>query len=246
MLGPMLRAAAGNGGVSVLDPAHPDLALMVTMDGILGSALVDQSGNLSDGTIYGATVVAGLNGDALSYDGNDYVAFQADSQSQLAFIHQTGVFHIASWISVTNPNSNTNQSVMGSSVSTVDKGFWFGVEDRSANGWDKTLRMAIHKGVSGNAVVDFVGANSVYPEDGGYHLVEVWGDGSTCYLSVDLATIGSSTFSAFGAGDSTRALNLGRVNHSTPFSYMTGKEDFSAIYTRPLTTAERTQIFNGV
>jgi len=44
-----------------------------TFDNIQGTTAYDDSGNNNNGIIYGATAVAGVMGQALSFDGNDYV-----------------------------------------------------------------------------------------------------------------------------------------------------------------------------
>lgn len=65
----------GNGSVvpsAILDPSHPDLVAMYTMDNISGSTLVNENGNTSyDGTITGAVAEAGKIGDALSFNNDD-------------------------------------------------------------------------------------------------------------------------------------------------------------------------------
>ncbi len=243
MLGPMLRAAAG-GGISIINPDHPALRLLVTMDGIIGSDLTDQSGHVSDGTITGATVVSGAIGDALSYDGSDYVEFQSDSKAALSFIHTTGVFHIATWVNITTPNSGTTQGFFGSAGPAVYKGFWFGCDDKSGN--NKVLRLVINKGVSGSDVVDMVSANSAVPDDSDWHLFEAWGDGDDAYISIDGTTVKTASLSAGGSGDMTYPIVFGGVNGASKSRLLTGKQDFTAFYNRPLTEAERAEIYNLV
>ncbi len=246
MLATMLRAAAGGDSeaVSVVSPAHPNLRLLATMNGITGAALIDQSGHISEGVITGAAVVSGEIGDALSYDGTDYVEFQSDSKSALAFIHKTGVFHIATWVNIATPNSGNTQGFFGSAGPSAYKGFWFGCDDSSGN--NKVLRLVINKGVNGSDVVDMVSANSAVPDDGGWHLFEAWGDGDNAYISIDGETVKTASLSAVGSGDMTYPVVFGGVNGANKTRLLTGRQDFTAFYNRPLAEAERAEIYNLV
>lgn len=222
--------------VAITDPAHADLALMCTMDGILGSALVDQSGNFADGTIYGAAVEAGIVGNCLAYDGNDYVDFGTDTRAGLAFIHNTLAFHIATWARTTRQNDGIVQSLIANTASSGEKGFWIGLEDRS-NVANRALRFTIW---SGGSAQDFSVPN-VIPEDGAFHLYEAFGDGENITIAVDGNDVGTYQASPV-TGDATRNLNFGRYNYSNPGGYVYGAQDISRIYTRPLTAAERLEI----
>nr|WP_067286363.1 hypothetical protein [Marinobacterium profundum] len=229
--------------VSILDPAHPDLALMATMDGISDSSLVDQSGTLAAGTISGATTAAGLQGDALIYDGNDYVAFQSDSEAALAFVHTTGMFHIATWVKFNNSNGGTLQAMLGNTpVSTADKGFGLLADDRSASGANRALLFAIVKGTSGVAVAS-LSINNAIPDDTDYHLYELSGDGAAVTAFVDgQQLVGSAPIGALGSGNTTRPLSFGRVSHASATYNMAGGQDVTRFWRRPLTESERAQV----
>lgn len=93
MLSAMLRAVVGNseaGGIPT------DYITLYTMDNIIGSTLVDETGN-HNGTITGATAVTGHMGNALSFDGaGDYV--------QCGSAGQSTSFSLSLWIETTAEN----------------------------------------------------------------------------------------------------------------------------------------------
>lgn len=227
---------------SILDAGHPAVALMLTMDDLSGGVLVDQSGNLEDGTIHGVTAVAGIRNGAAYYNGSSYISFQDDTKSKLAFIHQTAVFHIATWVNFSNVNNGALNPILSSSLGSTTKGFSFFADDRSTYSYNKVLRLIITKGEHGNPVVDYKAPNNTVPDDGSYHLFEAWGDGSNIVLAVDGVTVGSSGVSSGGSGEMDNNLFLGAVAADTPSTFFAGKQDFTTIYRRPLTASERLEI----
>lgn len=104
-IAPSEPPSAGGG---ILGFAHPDLITAHTMDSISGTTLVDESPNGNDGVITGATPVAGLLDNALSFNGtSDSVGLVApDTDDSMVF---------SIWVYFQKNATGTTQVVIGQS-----------------------------------------------------------------------------------------------------------------------------------
>ncbi|MCR9143968.1 MAG: DUF2341 domain-containing protein [bacterium] len=96
------QATALSNRANVFEREVPNVVAGYSIDEVVGNTLPDLSGNGYDGTIDGATPVAGRAGQALSFDGdNDFVSLPAFGGSQATL----NDFTIGLWVNLADHNS---------------------------------------------------------------------------------------------------------------------------------------------
>ena len=150
----------------------------------------DVSGSNLHGVVSGALPTADRNGNpgaAFLFNGiNDHISLPG-TQDNLAFVQNTGVFTIAAFIKVNDLNARN--CIMGTAITSLNKGFLFWYENRDAN--KRKLTFARYKGTQG--VFDAAYGNYGTINDTNWHHVAVVGNGTSIKFYVDGIQDGPST-----------------------------------------------------
>jgi hypothetical protein len=194
----------------------------------------DKSGNANNGTLTnGPTFNTGSLG-SIVFDGVDDYVNNVGDISTFSFIQNTGIFTLSTWIKPAV--LNRTHYFLGNTPTSIEKGFFHGLT--SSN----NLRFTIMRG-NGSAVFDITTTTFLSTTD--WVNITIVGNGSTVtvYKNGSLFQT-SSGMSGFPTGDSSRTLNLGRINNY-PTETFQGNISTSQIYNRALSTSEVQQNFNA-
>ena len=213
----------------------PDLISDFSLNENSGTQIADTIGGFA-GTMYGATWTAGVDGSALNFDGNDYVA--------LDMFYQNGdslpVFTVSVWYKTTVSGGayNTNWALLD-----FDRSDWFDVYVRGDNG-----RLAFSGDDSGGVSGIFDIYADTDSNDGAWHhgvvvydsvndFVKFYLDGQPdgVHTYADVGPISASTtrYGFLGDGSEATSFNGSRNNR-----YYEGAIDELQIYYRAFTDAE--------
>jgi len=230
MLGPMLRAAAGNAGGGI-----PTAGLIAhyTMDSISGSTLTDDVGNY-DGTIYGATQVPGKIGNALSFDGNDYVSTSGFSGPVNA---------ISFWVYSDSPRTSASSAeIVLDFDDTDDDQAQITLGASTSHATDETLLLGDGSGGAGfgrTYIKDTIPAgwsHIVINWNGSQYDIFVNGSQKTTYAGSDsghcgrfYGNIDKLTLGRWGSGTYNRFLN-GALDSMRFYSVSLSDSDIAALY----------------
>lgn len=177
------------------------------------------------------TSVAGLVGNAVS--------FVAASSQFLSHVNNAslqiggGSFSVQAWI---NPTSVTGQGTIASKSDGgfANKEWWLGTNFTTSNVWSWNL----YDTTSGNQLCN----STVTAVTGSWtHLVITW-DGTTQKIYVNNASPGTNVPALPGL-NTTSSFMIGKNGDSGAF--FDGLEDQFGIWSRALTSAEVTQLYNG-
>ena len=222
MLHAMLRAAAGRDRIPT-----DGLIAHYTMDNVIGSTLIDETGNY-DGTITGAT----QTGEYLSFDGvNDKVVM---SGTVTPFGALTGLSVSFDWYWPSSASFDTFGSIIGN-LKTSD----------SSNDYDG---FAIQTLTAGEVRWFGFGSDSadvnsyIITQDQWVKIVAIW-DGTGLYFVRDNSW-SSRTALAVNDMTTTEELTFGKLPYSSLYS--PGRLKNVRVYDRALSAAEVTAIYNGV
>lgn len=165
--------------------------------GTIGAGV--HTGSPSTATASGAT--------GMSYNGaSQYTTI--GSASSMAFIHQTWTFGVSVWFRWDGPSAGTAlEAILGSTITTNDKGFYVAVEDRSGSGGPLALRAALHRGQTSVATVLLSSSSALTV--GQLHHVLLTGNGSTVRLYLDGSQVASDTPIATATGNASNATRIG-------------------------------------
>lgn len=202
-----------------------------------GTVWNDLSGNGNDGTLVNGPTFANTNGGSLVFDGvNDYVT-NIGTLSTFSFIQNTGIFTICAWVRLIDLSAPSY--FLGNNDGTTSyKGFYFGYQGNGGVLW-----LSITYGVGGQTTLDLQRTNFFLNNN--WTFVTAVGNGTTCQFYRNGQTFSTSrTFGAFSTGDSTRTLDLGRINNYNS-SYWEGNISQTQIYNRALSPQEITQNYNS-
>lgn len=225
MLGPMLRAAAGNGGGGI---PTDGLIAHWTMDNIVGSTLVDEMGNY-DATLEGSpTTTAGAAGVALVFDGDDDVArlgtIPVSDPLQLL-----GDFAIAFWVNW-NGVGDLYQRVIDKSNS-----------GNGTAGWAVYISAApFHLYIGVNGTLCNVSDEAVPVSVKTHYIIQCSSNVVSTYKNLNLIKSGVSIPSRPNV---ETGCSIGSWNHSDGRELNAWLDD-TAIYSKALSAAERAQIYN--
>lgn len=136
--------------------------------------------------------------------------------SSFSFIQNTGVFTVELLLNGSG-STTSEQGVIGSTPTGGDKGIYLSWNASNL----KRCDFFIARGGAGSSVA--TATNSV--SSGAWHHVAFTGDASTIRSYIDGAAGATGSIGGTTTGDSTRVLNAGRWNGSTPGGYYDGLVD---------------------
>jgi RHS repeat-associated protein len=200
----------------------------------------DQSGNGINGTVSGAVLTTGVDGEAnkaYSFNGvNNYIKLEG-SADKLSFVQNTGVFTIAAYIKLNDLNARS--AIVSSTASGSQKGFAFVFDTYSGAFGTHALRFSSTRG-DGSSVN--LGTGTDYAiNDTEWHHVAVVGDGSTFRFYIDGQPDGYATaFNSFSSGTSVGDILIGasRTTATNIQLPMNGSIDEVHIFDKALSGSE--------
>jgi hypothetical protein len=201
-----------------------------------GATWYDISGNNYSGSLTNGPTFSGIGKQAaIVFDGVDDYVNNVGDISTFSFIQNTGIFTLSTWIKPAVLNKT--HYFLGNTPTSIEKGFFHGLT--SSN----NLRFVIMRG-NGSVVIDVTTTTFLSTTD--WVNIIIVGNGSTItvYKNGSLFQT-SSGMSGFPTGDSSRTLNIGRINNYTPETFQ-GNISVSQIYNRTLSAAEVLQNFNAL
>jgi hypothetical protein len=188
---------------------------------------------VNNGTLVnGASIVADTG--AGGTDAFDFVS--ASSQhvdipggSPFSFIQNTMVFSLSFWVKLAS--ATARYSLCGNAASIGDKGFYVIFENGAGVG---TKAIAVQASRGGFGVVRRGRSADDVITDTNWHHVGITSTSSGVFTFYVDGTASSTTYEtslgSLSVGDSSRSLNIGRVNHSASFLPMTGRIDDYRIF----------------
>lgn len=210
-----------------------------TMNGLISYHKLDGNsydsiGN-NDGVDLGASYESGKISLAATFDGSSYID-DIGTTSTYSYMQNTGVFTINFWLKLDDYTVRP-QYFMGSSPTTVQKGFYIGM------GAGGNFEFTLLNGIS-SSFVYIIGASGVIT-DNEWHMYTLVGNGTSCDLYKDSNLITSVLkSSSFATGDSYDTLNFGRINNYG-LEYLQGKLDEVGIWDKALTSSEVITLYNN-
>jgi hypothetical protein len=214
----------------ILDPDNPNLVAFYTMDNISGATLVDESPNGNDGTITGATAVAGQIGNALSFDGvNDKVA--------LGDFYQETSGAICMWFV---GNSTSPNDIAYGRASSGTSEYFTVFRDHT------TKKFQIQTSIVGPGVKDIIPDPA---QTDGTHFVVFQSTGSAYEIYIDGVSVAFTVTNGTDNGDWTSLFtigytdDLGVLDIGSPL-FSQGIYDQVRFFSRHLTQTEITALFD--
>ena len=202
-----------------------------------GTTWYDVSGFGLNGTLTNGPTYSSLDGGSIVFDGtNDYVN-NVGATTSFSFIQNTGIFTISAWVKL-NDLSTARYFMGNNDGNTTSRGFFLGYSGTSG-----TCFLAITRAVSNQFTLDLKKPN--FFTDNNWVLVTCVGNRTNCQLYKNGIPFDTPVnFSTFATGNSTRALNIGRIN-SLNGSYWSGNVALTQIYNLALSSTEVLQNFNA-
>lgn len=176
---------------------------------------------------------------SMLFDGTDEY-FNAGTVSSFNFIQNTGIFTISVWMKFTDFTIATNAFFMGNNNGVASaKGFQFG--------WlhtNDTIQLRLTKGLGGNDIINSQTTTNAISDNNWHHIV-VRGDGTNIFFNIDnVKQTGSDTMDVTkSTGDSSRSLNIGRINTLTGANW-NGNQDEVSIWDDELSDLDVSIIYN--
>ena len=196
---------------------------------------VGNNGTLTNGPTFNST-----NGGNIVFDGTNYID-SIGTISDFSFIQNTAVFTITFWMKTSNYTALYYPA--GNTPTSAEKGFFVG---KSAAG-ALTLQVFDGSGVT-NRLIVYSTVDGVIADNNWHHISYSANKLTTTvnvYVDGVLKTTGSSTgLWTLSTGDSTRTLNIGRINNYNPNKLVGNIANFS-IYNKALTAQEILQNYNA-
>jgi uncharacterized repeat protein (TIGR01451 family) len=198
----------------------------------------DASGNHLHGTVSGALPTGDRHGNpgaAFLFNGSSDHITLPETSDPLAFIQNTGVFTIAAFIKVNNLDARS--TILGTSITSLNKGFLFWYENRDAN----TRKLAFQRSNGTHMVYDIVYGAKQTINDNEWHHVAVVGDGSSIRFYVDGQQDGLASALRYpSSGSSTWRGLIGATPDASgkPAMHFNGGLDELHVYNRSLSQEE--------
>lgn len=198
----------------------------------------DESANGLNGTVNGATLTVDRNGKANSaygFDGiDDYIELMG-SETGLAYIHNTGVFSISTWVRI--DDLSKVQHLLTSISVASDKGITLAYV-ASKN----TLSFGLIVGGSNVGVI--AADNSII--DTNWHHITVTGDGQNLRMFIDGVEKGNIAIKQLATGNGSYTLKIGYLDaNNVPSNFFDGAVDNLQFYNKTLTATEIASLANS-
>jgi hypothetical protein len=189
----------------------------------------DSTTLVSPGTAVNNVTVAGLVGNAQSFNGTSAYIDSVGTVSSYDFVQKTGVFTVSCLAKLASTPADSAFALLGNTpAASAENGFFLAWENRlaiSTNG----LRCDIVKGQSGTPVISSKSTTNAVTDTNWHHLT-VAGNGANVTFWVDGQPWGGSgTMVAKSSSTSTRALNFGRANYTSSVLLFNGLLDETRI-----------------
>lgn len=210
---------------SILSKDYAESVLLLGLDEGSGTTATDESGEANDGTITGATWGTGKFGGALVFAGAEDVTIASDA----SLLFDTDDFAVSVWVKT---STAADQIVIGNSnASAGPKEYGYAIRFR-ADG-----HVWFQSNYNDAAEIDY---EFNYSDNVWHHYVfSRTSEVLSLYIDDVLKT--SAAFAT--AIDSTSDLVIGKISYAAS-NYLTGSVDDVRIYSKGVTDAEVTQLFN--
>lgn len=201
--------------------------------------LIDEVSTTTLGAVnYGVTYVDGKFNKALNFNGANFIDAVGDLNTY-AYMHQTGVFSISTWIKFNNFNT-VPQYMMGSSPTTVQEGFYLG--NISHGGFSGALEFTVCNGISTEFVYHPI-VDQFFTDNGWYHVVLV-ADNTNIYIYKNSILVGTfPKINALSVNTSFNKLNFGQIS-TYGTDRFNGNLDQTGFWDRTLTVSEIKRLYN--
>lgn len=227
VLGGVIGRVIGAGGVggSVVDsdlgviPKWHEIGSPVVAYQPLGASdYSDSKINLANpGTHNAADVDAPTWDSTYGIRGAGNQEWEVGSVSDFSFIQNTAVFSIVCRVRLSNANSGALNNILGNTVTATERGVWFAIDDRAAQG-NGAVRMFVARGALYAPLFSILVDNQI--NDTNWHTVAARADGSDCFAYVDGSQIGSDTrIHPLSTGDPTRVLEILDSAYTSDFGF---------------------------
>jgi len=195
-----------------------------------------ESGSFSDNGIFDSSTVT----PSFAFGGTDD---KIDLNQKFNFIQSTGKFTVSNWIKLTQPESNTLQSILGNNYTTSNVGWYFFHDDRSSQSHDKTLRFLYSDGAGSSVVVD----NDSAITNTSWNNVTVTSNGTTIRVYKNGSQL-STTGTIPGITSTTGHANtrIGGSTNGTGASFLNGNIGCVHVYNRALSSSEVLHNYNAL
>jgi hypothetical protein len=216
-------------GLAAAPAGDPTLVGWWKLDDGAGSLAADASGNGNNGTITGASWVAGHIGGALSFNGSSNVV----SMGKPAALNLTHVGTIACWVKYDNTTAAGSSKwpmILGNGDWDADvNGYLFALNSEAGN-----EGQVIFEILNGSGGV-FVVSTAKYGNSAWHHLCGTW-NGSALTLYVDGVSVGTTPQTA-DAVSGANPFVIGR-NAAAADGFFAGSVDDVRVYNRALSATE--------
>jgi hypothetical protein len=203
-----------------------------------------------NGTLTNGPTFSSANGGSIVFDGsNDYIDNIGDLSS-FSFIQNTNIFSVSFWFKV--DVINTEYRFIGNTITTAEKGFLVVFRYTSGFGFD-ALGCYVANGVGSTLISVGTTNDNIITDTNWHHACYVINNTTTGLWYIDGRSVtttiripGTITVTNVkSTGDSTRTLNVGRVNSASPTNFLDGNIAQVQIYNRTLSASEVLQNYNA-
>jgi hypothetical protein len=195
-----------------------------------------ESGSFSDNGIFDSSTIS----PSYAFGGTDD---KIDLNEKFDFVQSTGKFSVSNWIKLTQPESNTLQSIIGNNYTTSNVGWYFFHDDRSSQSHDKTLRFLYSDGAGSSVVID----NDSAITNTSWNNITVTSNGTTIRVYKNGSQL-STTGTIPGITGTTGHANtrIGGSTNGTGANFLNGNIGPAHIYNRALSANEVLHNYNAL
>jgi hypothetical protein len=235
--GEITTKIVSDGLVFNMDAANRASTIPVsTVETSFNTVNLSQSGSFSDNGIFDSSTIT----PSFAFGGTDD---KIDLNEKFDFIQSTGKFSVNVWIKITEPGSNSLQSIIGSNYTGANVGWYFFHDDRSSQGYDKRLRFQYAIGSGTHINVD----NEPVIQNTNWHMVTATADSTTLRVYFNGSQL--STTGTIPGVTSTTAHSNTRIAANTlndGGNFWNGNIGPIHIYNRALSAEEVLSNYNGL
>ena len=226
-----------NGLIFNMDPANRASTTPVSnVETSFNTVDTSISGAFSDNGIFDSSTIT----PSFAFGGTDD---KIDLNEKFNFVQSTGKFTISNWIKLTQPESNTLQSIIGNNYTTSNVGWYFFHDDRASQAHDKTLRFLYSDGAGSSVVVD----NDSAITNTSWNNITVTSNGTTIRVYKNGSQL-STTGTIPGITGTTGHANtrIGGSTNGTGANFLNGSLGSIHIYNRALSAEEVLHNYNAL